>query len=213
MPDPLTTGVARATRSAMELIYGLRACGVERDIAIPQVAVIGDQSSGKSSVLEAICSIPLPRGAGLTTRCAIELRLSNAHPQDATLPSDSIPPQRPSYWIASIFTSLDTDPVPLEGPNELEDAIAARAESLVDPRRAGGFSKERIIVQIASDSLPNLTIIDLPGIIRTKTFKYVQFFFSILSLYPFIISTNSYPFLFLALTLPFRVVTLTVPPH
>lgn len=46
-PEPLTDAVARGTRNAMELIYDLRACGVERDIAIPQVAVIGDQSSGK----------------------------------------------------------------------------------------------------------------------------------------------------------------------
>lgn len=47
MTEPFTDVVARGTRSAMELIYGLRSCGVEHDIAIPQVAVIGDQSSGK----------------------------------------------------------------------------------------------------------------------------------------------------------------------
>ena len=34
----------------------------------PQIAVMGDQSSGKSSVLEALSGVPLPRGSGLTTR-------------------------------------------------------------------------------------------------------------------------------------------------
>lgn len=47
MALPLTNAVARGTRPAMQLIYDLRECGVEREIAIPQVAVIGDQSSGK----------------------------------------------------------------------------------------------------------------------------------------------------------------------
>lgn len=47
MAHPLTELVARDVRPAMQLIYGLRECGVEKDIDIPQVAVIGDQSSGK----------------------------------------------------------------------------------------------------------------------------------------------------------------------
>jgi GTPase SAR1 family protein len=40
-----------------------------------QIAVMGDQSSGKSSVLEAISGVPFPRGAGLVTRCATQLIL------------------------------------------------------------------------------------------------------------------------------------------
>lgn len=177
MAEPLTNAMARGTRGAMELIYGLRACGVERDIAIPQVAVIGDQSSGKSSVLEAICSVPLPRGAGLTTRCAIELRLSNTHPDELTADSvrEGQAVERDPFWVGTISTSVNPTPIPLESPAELEDAIAARAESLTDPRRAGGFSRERIIVNIAATDAPNLTIIDLPGIIRTKTFGCVAF--------------------------------------
>lgn len=169
MSEPLTNAVARGTRAAMQLIYDLRALGVERDIAIPQVAVIGDQSSGKSSVLESISSIPLPRGAGLTTRCAIELRLSNTHPLDVAKPSDE-QVERDDFWIASISTSVDKQQVRLESKDELDDAIAARALALSDPRHASGFSRERVIVQIAAKDAPNLTIIDLPGIIRTKTF-------------------------------------------
>ena len=30
---------------------------------------MGDQSSGKSSVLEALSGVPFPRGTGLVTRC------------------------------------------------------------------------------------------------------------------------------------------------
>ena len=41
---------------------------------LPQVAVIGQQSAGKSSVIEAISGITLPRSSGTCTRCALGFR-------------------------------------------------------------------------------------------------------------------------------------------
>ena len=58
----------RNVRPYIDLIDKLRLIGIERDLPIPQIAVMGDQSSGKSSVLEAISGVPFPRGAGLVTR-------------------------------------------------------------------------------------------------------------------------------------------------
>lgn len=173
MAEALTSFVARGTRNAMELIYDLQACGVESDIDIPQVTVIGDQSSGKSSVLESICYVPLPRGAGLVTKCAIEIRLTNVHPEDGNPSTTSDNLERDPFWICSVFTSRDSTPVKIEMKSDLEKAIADKANSLSDSRYAGGFSKERVIVQIFATGAPNLTVIDLPGIIRTKTFGYV----------------------------------------
>lgn len=43
-----------------------------QDMPIPQLSVMGDQSSGKSSVLEFLSGIPFPRGSGLVTRCATQ---------------------------------------------------------------------------------------------------------------------------------------------
>ena len=59
----------------MDLMDQLRAFGIENDLPIPQIAVMGDQSSGKSSVLEAISGIPFPRGKGLITKCATQLTM------------------------------------------------------------------------------------------------------------------------------------------
>ena len=44
-------------------------------INLPSIVVVGDQSSGKSSVLEAISGVNLPRGDGIMTRVPIQLRL------------------------------------------------------------------------------------------------------------------------------------------
>jgi Dynamin family len=43
-------------------------CSVQVDIDLPQIAVIGSQSAGKSSLIEAISGITLPRAAGTCTR-------------------------------------------------------------------------------------------------------------------------------------------------
>lgn len=163
----LTISLARDIRPAIDLVDGLRSCGVDRDVAVPQVIVVGDQSSGKSSVIEAICGVPLPRGAGLTTRCATELRLS-----DGTRgPSGEVVGDSDSEWRCTIATSVDRRLVPVARPEDLADAITARTEALTDVRRTGGFSKERIIIIICHPDLPNLTLIDLPGLIRTRTYK------------------------------------------
>ncbi len=51
-------------RPCIDIIDSLRSLGVEKDLALPAIAVIGDQSSGKSSVLEALSGVALPRGSG-----------------------------------------------------------------------------------------------------------------------------------------------------
>ena len=43
---------------------------VQIDIDLPQIAVIGSQSAGKSSLIESISGITLPRAAGTCTRYA-----------------------------------------------------------------------------------------------------------------------------------------------
>lgn len=47
-------------------------------IHLPRIAVVGSQSSGKSSVLEAIVQRDfLPRGSGIVTRRPLVLHLTN----------------------------------------------------------------------------------------------------------------------------------------
>ena len=53
----------------------LRALGVSSEIQLPTLVIGGNQSSGKSSVVEAIAGIPLPRSKGTCTRCPTEVRL------------------------------------------------------------------------------------------------------------------------------------------
>lgn len=60
-------------RDLMNLVDRLRRAGLSSVLQLPQIVVCGDQSSGKSSVLEAITEIPFPRKENLCTRFATEI--------------------------------------------------------------------------------------------------------------------------------------------
>lgn len=62
-------------RELMDLVGRLRRAGLSTLLQLPQIVVCGDQSSGKSSVLEAITEIPFPRKENLCTRFATEISL------------------------------------------------------------------------------------------------------------------------------------------
>ena len=65
-----------------EIVKALRDCGTEEVIKLPKIAVIGNQSAGKSSLIEAISQIKVPRASGTCTRCPMEVVLSSAPQQN-----------------------------------------------------------------------------------------------------------------------------------
>ncbi|XP_032631208.1 interferon-induced GTP-binding protein Mx1-like isoform X3 [Chelonoidis abingdonii] len=135
-------------RPCIDLIDSLRALGVEKDLALPAIAVIGDQSSGKSSVLEALSGVALPRGSGIVTRCPLELKLKRVH--------------YAQEWKGKI-TYLEIKQE-LNGPSEVEKEIRKAQDAMAG--EGVGISQELISLEISSPNVPDLTLIDLPGIAR-----------------------------------------------
>ena len=82
------------SRSILDLLDELRQIAGS-EIIIPQIAVVGDQSSGKSSVLEALSGIPFPRGLGLVTKCPICISMHKT--------------PIGTKWIATATTSLNNN--------------------------------------------------------------------------------------------------------
>ncbi|XP_073526938.1 interferon-induced GTP-binding protein Mx-like [Phyllobates terribilis] len=135
-------------RPCIDLIDSLRSLGVEKDLALPAIAVIGDQSSGKSSVLEALSGITLPRGSGIVTRCPLELKL--------------IKSKSDSEWRGKIsYLTFNKD---LKSPMEVEEAIIEAQDIMAG--QDFGISSELISLEVVSPEVPDLTLIDLPGIAR-----------------------------------------------
>ena len=79
----------------LEKIDQLFACNVGEYVALPQLVVVGDQSSGKSSVLEGLVGFSFPRDKELCTRYATQIifkrasSLSERRISAAIIPDDS----------------------------------------------------------------------------------------------------------------------------
>ncbi|XP_059696081.1 interferon-induced GTP-binding protein Mx-like [Haemorhous mexicanus] len=135
-------------RPCIDLVDSLRALGIEKDLSLPAIAVIGDQSSGKSSVLEALSGVALPRGNGIVTRCPLELKLKR-------LPEGQA-------WQGKISYRNVTQE--LQNASEVDRAIRQAQDVVAGPR--GAISGQLISLEVRSPDVPDLTLIDLPGIAR-----------------------------------------------
>ncbi|XP_072369299.1 interferon-induced GTP-binding protein Mx3-like isoform X1 [Scyliorhinus torazame] len=135
-------------RPCIDLIDSLRAHGVEKDLGLPAIAVIGDQSSGKSSVLEALSGVSLPRGSGIVTRCPLELKLKKV--------------KKENVWKGKI--SYKDYSQRLKNAAEVEGEIRKAQNAIAGDGL--GISHELISLEIESTNVPDLTLIDLPGIAR-----------------------------------------------
>ncbi|RAK97752.1 putative dynamin GTPase [Aspergillus ibericus CBS 121593] len=76
--------IANDMKELVRKIQDLRHIGIEdKKIALPKICVIGDQSAGKSSLIEGMSEIKVPRSAGTCTRCPMEINLSESGPGQA----------------------------------------------------------------------------------------------------------------------------------
>ena len=72
----LKTDLFKDIRKLINIIDEVRDYGLDKEMSLPRIAVLGTQSSGKSSLLENIVGLDfLPRGSGVVTRRPLELRL------------------------------------------------------------------------------------------------------------------------------------------
>ncbi|CAL4953011.1 unnamed protein product [Urochloa decumbens] len=122
-------------------------------IDLPQVAVVGSQSSGKSSVLEALVGRDfLPRGSDICTRRPLVLQLVHQ-------------PRRPSDAEADEWGEF----LHLSGRRFYDFREIRREIQAETDREAGGnkgVSDRQIRLKIFSPNVLNITLVDLPGITK-----------------------------------------------
>jgi hypothetical protein len=104
-----------ADPALLNKIDKLFASGVGEYVFLPQIVAVGDQSSGKSSVLEALTGLPFPRDSGLCTRFVTQIRFCRA--PKAAISVSIIPASGSSEehveacraWAKSDLKDLDPD--------------------------------------------------------------------------------------------------------
>lgn len=135
-------------RSMITLIDRLRDFHLQDYISLPRIAVLGEQSAGKSSLLEFICGMNfLPRGSGIVTRRPLELRMVKSANET------------PYFTFPQDFPD-----VKFEDPEKVTSTIQELTDKVAGISK--GISEIPIVCNIYSQFVPDLTMIDLPGITR-----------------------------------------------
>lgn len=156
-------------RSILDTISQVRKCGLDNILSLPQIVVCGDQSAGKSSVLEALTEIPFPRNDNLCTRFATEISLRREPTTSLTIRviPDSARPQGEQDAIKAFSESItDLDDL----PDIMESAM--KVMGISDPQTSGSgsaFAKDVLSIEIQGPDRPQLTLVDIPGLIQTST--------------------------------------------
>uniref|UniRef100_A0A1I8FZV8 Dynamin-type G domain-containing protein n=1 Tax=Macrostomum lignano TaxID=282301 RepID=A0A1I8FZV8_9PLAT len=78
MNSALAKAYAEQIKPCLDQISKLRGLGFAKELKLPSIVVIGDQSSGKSSVLETISGVSFPRGNGVVTLCPLQLSMRSS---------------------------------------------------------------------------------------------------------------------------------------
>ncbi|XP_052123275.1 dynamin isoform X8 [Frankliniella occidentalis] len=119
--------------------------GVNMQLDLPQIAVVGGQSAGKSSVLENFVGKDfLPRGSGIVTRRPLILQLINSNSEHAEF----------LHCKGKKFVDFD----------EVRREIEAETDRLTGSNK--GISNVPINLRVYSPNVLNLTLIDLPGMTK-----------------------------------------------
>ena len=148
----------------LDVVDELRAKGLSDFTSLPQLIVCGDQSSGKSSVLQAISGLVFPSKDNLCTRFATEVILRRASTKGLSV---SIMPGQDrsavdSERLLDFRYSIQND----EDFAALFDN-AKQVMGLTD--HSSAFSKDILRIEILGPSQPQLTLVDLPGLIHSES--------------------------------------------
>ncbi|XP_051524383.1 dynamin-1-like [Myxocyprinus asiaticus] len=121
------------------------AIGQNANLDLPQIAVVGGQSAGKSSVLENFVGKDfLPRGSGIVTRRPLVLQLINCPTEYAEF----------LHCKGKKFTDFD----------EVRQEIEAETDRVTGQNK--GISPVPINLRVCSPNVLNLTLVDLPGMTK-----------------------------------------------
>ena len=157
-------------RTVLDTVAQVHKCGLDSILSLPQLVVCGDQSAGKSSVLEALTEIPFPRNDNLCTRFATEIILRRAATNSLTI--KIIPDtKRPSNEQMSIqaFQESITDFSDLPRIMGLAKAVMDGDSNPGSTSMAKAFARDVLSIDIGGPTRPQLTLVDIPGLIQTNT--------------------------------------------
>jgi GTP-binding protein EngB required for normal cell division len=152
------------TRGLLDIVDNLRSQGISRYIDLPEIIVCGEQSSGKSSVLEAISGVMFPSKDNLCTRFATELILRRG--SVAPIKIRIVPGQEEDRSEADKEKLLSFNVSVSSEDLDLGDIIEAAKGLMGINDDTKVFSSDILRLELSGPEQPHLTLVDLPGLFQ-----------------------------------------------
>jgi len=121
-------------------------------IELPKIVVVGDQSAGKSSVLESITGISLPRGENTVTKCPIVIQIRGVDRKEEESASVRIEGEDDLNLIKEEINL-----------NDLGNKIQMKQSELLKNVKCE-IADKPLYVNVKKRHAPDLTLYDLPGL-------------------------------------------------
>lgn len=129
------------------------------DIEIPKLVVVGSQSSGKSSILNSIIGMDiLPTGSDMVTRGPLQLELIQSQKELKAVFGE---------YIEGNWVNLNTINIDQQNPTPEQKAEITSNIKQLTRQYAGdamNITESPIYLRIYSPNIPNLSLVDLPGL-------------------------------------------------
>ncbi|KAL3657592.1 hypothetical protein V7S43_017559 [Phytophthora oleae] len=150
------------------------------ELSLPQVVVIGEEGSGKSSVLESVAMLPLfPRDSDICTRMPIVLKMRHVEvegdPELMPHSKGNSSCNTSEQIKMRLMYSDGRAPITSERNFTAEEAAQLMRKWMeqivqeeLDDNKLKGVVEHVLEVEVRSLNVPNLNLIDLPGIVAGK---------------------------------------------
>ncbi|KAK6844882.1 hypothetical protein PG995_014992 [Apiospora arundinis] len=166
----LHTADQLASPVLLEKIDKLRERNISQHVPLTQLVVVGDQSSGKSSLLETLTGLPMERDLELCTRFATQIT-SRRDPESRVavtiIPGPDASDDHKNRLSSFTFESLTNEDFRQQVPKIFRQANAAMGIR-TDVTSSSGkvFSTDVLKIEKCGPDEDYLTVIDVPGIFR-----------------------------------------------
>ncbi|TIA43078.1 hypothetical protein D6C79_06911 [Aureobasidium pullulans] len=169
-------------RNMLDAVDDLRSVGINDIIPLPQIIVCGDQSSGKSSLLEALTGIPFPRDAARWTLLGYLLgseplsalqqfvlrRAKEVSISVSIIPGTNRTSEEDRKRLEDFGQGKTFEPTKLaELVNEATQVMGLPPLS-ANPNDRRAFSYDVLSIAISGPGRPSITLVDTPGLIKSK---------------------------------------------
>ncbi|KAG6379656.1 P-loop containing nucleoside triphosphate hydrolase protein [Boletus reticuloceps] len=196
--DLSSSEYARRRREMMQLINDLRSLGqviyefAETLMDLPSIVVIGGQSAGKSSLVEAVSGVNVPRDSGTCTRCPMECTMSSSATTwscriklrfDYDSSGRSSQQQKEISFGPTITDKNEVDiwlrraQAAILNPNNPPESFHRKSIQELRNLTATNslkFSRNVVSVFIEDPGATDLSFVDLPGLIQNEDEEVVE---------------------------------------